>query len=186
MEWMLLPLKRYAQFSGRSRRMEYWMFVLLTALVGIAYYLLALMLIGGSAVALATGGAAGDADGAGLSQASGMALGGAMMVFTLLYLLISLALILPSLSVAVRRLHDTDRSGWWVLAPLAGYAVAGLGVAAQSMGLAMLGVTAGLILAIVLIVFMVLDGTPGPNRFGPDPKRREPGAPSDTQFPPAM
>ena len=58
----------------------------------------------------------------------------------------SLALFLPSLSVAVRRLHDVDRSGWWfllILIPLIG--------------------------AIILLVWYCTRGTPGPNRFGPDP-----------------
>ncbi|MDG4768408.1 DUF805 domain-containing protein [Solwaraspora sp. WMMD406] len=59
----------------------------------------------------------------------------------------SLALLLPSLAVGVRRLHDTDRSGWWLLIAL----------------IPIVG-------AIVLLVFFVLDGTHGPNRFGPDPK----------------
>ena len=57
-----------------------------------------------------------------------------------------LALLLPNLAVAVRRLHDTDRSGWWLLIAL----------------LPLIGL-------IVLIVFFCIRGTPGPNRFGPDP-----------------
>ena len=58
----------------------------------------------------------------------------------------SLALFLPNLAVGVRRLHDTDRSGWWVLIsviPIIGW--------------------------IVLLVFLVSSGTPGGNRFGPPP-----------------
>jgi len=58
-----------------------------------------------------------------------------------------LAMFIPSLSVTVRRLHDTDRSGWWLLIsfiPLIG--------------------------AIVLLVFTVLDSTPGQNQYGPNPK----------------
>ncbi len=64
-----------------------------------------------------------------------------------LYLLYSLAVLLPGISVTVRRLHDIDKSGWWVwiaLVPVVG--------------------------VIVLIVFACLEGTKGPNRFGPDPK----------------
>lgn len=62
-------------------------------------------------------------------------------------MLLALGLLLPSIAVAVRRLHDTERSGWWLLigfVPLVG--------------------------GIVLLVFMCLDGTSGANRFGPDPK----------------
>jgi len=67
----------------------------------------------------------------------------------ILYYLYVLASICANISVLVRRLHDTDRSGWWywiVLVPLVG--------------------------AVILFIFMVLDGTPGPNTFGKDPKRR--------------
>jgi len=67
----------------------------------------------------------------------------------ILYYLYVLASICANISVTVRRLHDTDRSGWWywiVLVPFVG--------------------------AVILFIFMVLDGTPGPNTFGKDPKRR--------------
>jgi uncharacterized membrane protein YhaH (DUF805 family) len=66
---------------------------------------------------------------------------------TVLGLIVALGLLLPSLAVTVRRLHDTGRSGWWILIgliPLAG--------------------------AIVLLVFECTDSEPGPNRFGPSPK----------------
>jgi uncharacterized membrane protein YhaH (DUF805 family) len=71
----------------------------------------------------------------------------AAMNTTLLGLIVSLGLLLPTLAVTVRRLHDTGRSGWWILIsliPLAG--------------------------AIVLLVFECQDSEPGPNRFGPSPK----------------
>ena len=67
--------------------------------------------------------------------------------------LFSLAVLIPSIAVSVRRLHDIDRTGWWVLiglVPLVGQ--------------------------IVLLVFHVLDSTPGPNRFGPNPKSTEYGS----------
>jgi uncharacterized membrane protein YhaH (DUF805 family) len=60
--------------------------------------------------------------------------------------IVTLGLVLPSLAVAVRRLHDTDRSGWWILIALV-----------------------PLVGAIILIVFMCQRGTVGPNRFGPEP-----------------
>ena len=62
--------------------------------------------------------------------------------------LASLLLFLPSLAVTVRRIHDSGNSGWWIL----------------------LGLTA--IGSIVILVFALIDGTPGPNRHGPDPKGR--------------
>ncbi|MGH8869690.1 MAG: DUF805 domain-containing protein [Actinomycetes bacterium] len=111
-------LSQYATFTGRARRSEYWWFVLFTVLVNIATSIIDAVL--------------------GSGTASG---------FGVVSTLASLALLLPSLAVLVRRLHDTGRSGWWVLiglVPLAG--------------------------AIVLIVFAVQDSQPAPNQYGPPPK----------------
>ena len=72
---------------------------------------------------------------------------GALGVGGLLSFVYGLAIIIPGLSVTIRRLHDTDRSGWWVLIAF----------------VPILGV-------LILLVFMVLDSTPGRNRFGPNPK----------------
>ena len=109
MHWMLAPYKRYAEFSGRSRRMEYWMFRLFEfgAIIG-------LFLI----VALVAGAA---------GSAGGGSAGGAGVVFVqivpLLISVLVLGSIIPSLAVTVRRLHDTGRSGWYMfisLIPLIG------------------------------------------------------------------
>jgi uncharacterized membrane protein YhaH (DUF805 family) len=120
MEWMLLPLKRYADFSGRSRRKEYWMFVL-----GIFIAAILLSII---------------------ESAMGMAgmIGGAYGPLTAIFFL---AILIPSIAVQVRRFHDQDKSGWFVL-------------------LALIPFLGGL----AVLIFMCLDGTKGPNRFGPDPK----------------
>ncbi|MGZ8305527.1 MAG: DUF805 domain-containing protein [Allosphingosinicella sp.] len=163
---MLLPLKRYAEFSGRSRRMEYWMFALFQILLAVAFWVL-LAIVGGSA--LMSGG-----DPTALAAA-----GGAAMIVFALYGLVSLALIIPAIAVTVRRLHDTNRTGWWVLGLVAGYVLMLVGtmMAAASPDnpgfggvLAMVGGIATLILALVLLVFMFLEGTRGPNNYGPDPK----------------
>ena len=101
-----------------------------------------------------------------------------IVIFGLLFLW-WLAILVPNIAVAVRRLHDTNRSGWWLLAPLAPYAI---GVIALLMAAAVpdLLILAGIIwlvailaafgLGIMLLVFYFLEGTRGPNRFGPDPK----------------
>ncbi len=128
MNWYLGVLKQYATFEGRARRKEYWFFVL--------FYILVFLVL--SAVDGLIGTYNVDA-GVGL-------LGG-------LYIL---ATLIPSLAVMVRRLHDTDRSGWWVLIGL----------------IPLLG-------NLVLLVFMCLDSQPGGNRFGPNPKGvLGPGTPS--------
>jgi uncharacterized membrane protein YhaH (DUF805 family) len=123
MEWMLLPLKRYADFQGRSRRREYWLFTL--ALIVLATIL--------ALFAGVTSGGAGDGAGASI----GLILLGILL----------LAVFIPSLAVQVRRFHDQNRSGWLVLLGLIPY-----------------------IGGPIVLVFMCLPGTPGPNRFGEDPK----------------
>jgi uncharacterized membrane protein YhaH (DUF805 family) len=133
MEWMIMPLKRYADFSGRSRRKEFWMFTLFVAIV---YTVLVIVM--------------GAGIGAGTDSETGeIGMFGSLFAGTggLLLLLFALAIFIPSLAVQVRRLHDQDKSGWWVLLNFIPY-----------------------IGAIVILVMMCLDGTRGPNRFGPDPK----------------
>jgi uncharacterized membrane protein YhaH (DUF805 family) len=123
MEWATLPLKRYAEFTGRSRRKEYWMFVLLS----IGIYIVASILDGIAGLNRTIAGTYGP-----------------------ITLLVALGLLVPTLAVSIRRLHDSDRSGWWLLlglVPLVG--------------------------EIIVLVFMVLKGTRGANRFGADPKADE-------------
>jgi uncharacterized membrane protein YhaH (DUF805 family) len=118
--WYLEALKKYAVFDGRARRKEYWYFVLFNIIVAIVLSLID-RLIG--------------------TIFYGQSIG-------LLSGIYSLAVIIPTLAVTVRRLHDIDRTGWWIfinLIPLIG--------------------------TIVLLVFEVTPGTPGSNRFGPDPKQ---------------
>ena len=131
MEYMIMPLKRYADFRGRSRRQEYWMFALGLTIVTI----LALVLMFGLGAAVSGGGTDGDSLGI---------FGGTMGILLLLFFL---AILVPSIAVQVRRFHDQDKSGWFVLLGLIPY-VGGL----------------------VVFVFMCIEGTPGPNRYGPDPK----------------
>jgi len=120
MNWFLIAVKqKYADFSGRARRSEYWYFLL--------FYMLILIAL--SVVDVVMGWFSTDA---GVGVLSG--------IYTL-------ALLIPSLSVSVRRLHDTDRSGWWLLIGL----------------LPLIG-------GIVLLVFFVQDSQAGANRFGPNPK----------------
>ena len=119
MNWYLHVLKNYATFSGRARRKEYWMFFLISALISIVLTRLDILL-GTYSVEYEAG------------------------LFSGLY---SLLILIPSIAVVVRRLHDTDRSGWWILISL----------------IPLIGV-------IVLFVFICLDSQPGTNRFGANPK----------------
>ncbi len=142
MEWMILPFKRYAEFSGRSRRMEYWMFTLLNFIVFAVIF----------GIQAATGGF----DETALADASDpFAIYGQMFSGVGLILLVYwLAILVPSIAVNIRRLHDRDMSGWWYL----GFIVASM--------IPFVGIIAG----IAYLVLMFLPGTDGPNRFGPDPK----------------
>jgi uncharacterized membrane protein YhaH (DUF805 family) len=160
MEWMLLPLRRYAEFSGRSRRKEFWMFVLFQILVSIVFGLLAGLAGGASMATMAT-----SADPTAGVFASIMGMG----IILVINLVVSLALIIPSIAVTVRRLHDTDRSGLWLLAPI-GIAILAIVALQINETLAVVFFVAYFAMAIALLVFMFLEGTRGPNRYGEDPK----------------
>ncbi len=113
MNWYVDVLKKYAVFSGRARRQEYWMFTLFSVIISIVLAILDAVI-------------------------------GTSPVLGAIY---SLVVLLPTLGVAIRRLHDTDRSGWWILiglVPLVGF--------------------------IVLLVFFASEGKPNENKFGPNPK----------------
>lgn len=153
MDWMVLPLKRYAEFTGRSRRMEYWMFALFCVIVYIICG--ALMFSGGLDPATMSGDPSRDF--------SGSEIGPMFWLGTGLMGLFGLAILIPSIALNVRRLHDRNMSGWWYL-----------GVIVLSF-IPLLGA----IVALGYLVLMFLPGTPGPNRFGEDPRMLFPKAPSD-------
>lgn len=165
MEWMILPLKRYAQFNGRSRRKEYWMWILFQILVGLVLsFIDAALGFGGQATGT-TSAAPGSI------AAAGNLRGGVLSN------IFSLAMLVPNIAVAVRRMHDIDRSGWYILLPavpvfVAIVAMAG-GAATGNMAMMILAGVAGLaalVCGILVFVWYCTNGTPGPNRFGDDPK----------------
>lgn len=122
MKWYLKVLKEhYADFKGRARRTEYWMFILFQILFGIAAMILDSLL--------------------GLSISPEVPYGW-------IYILYGLAMFLPGLAVAVRRLHDIGKSGWWyfiVIIPLVG--------------------------PIWLLVLFCTDSEAGANKWGENPKQ---------------
>lgn len=123
MQWYIKVLKQYADFSGRARRKEYWMFFLINLLISFAI---------GFVSGFITG----------INPESTMA--SATIILPIAY---SLAVFIPSIAVGVRRLHDTNRSGWWLLISLV-----------------------PVIGAIILIIFLVQDSQPGSNQYGENPK----------------
>ncbi len=114
-------LRKYADFSGRASRKEYWMFQLINTII---------FAVVGILMALLTS-----------------ALHSIGFVFLGILGVYCLAIIIPSLAVSFRRLHDTGRSAWWLLIGLVPY-----------------------IGSLVIIVFTVLDSQPGDNAYGPNPK----------------
>jgi uncharacterized membrane protein YhaH (DUF805 family) len=122
----------YVTFSGRARRSEFWFWFLFAIIAGVVAAVLDSMLFPAMMDVQTEMG-----DGV----ASFSAQGGPISA------LVSLGLFLPGLAVAVRRLHDVDRSGWWFLLAF----------------IPLIGI-------IVLIVWWATEGTRGPNRFGSDPK----------------
>jgi len=118
MNWYIDVLKKYAVFNGRARRKEFWMFVLINLIVSIA-----LSVVDGII---------------GTTTATGMG------ILSLIY---ALGVLLPSIGVSIRRLHDSGKSGWLLLLAF----------------IPLIGV-------IILIVLYVLDSTPGDNKYGPNPK----------------
>ncbi len=169
MEWMILPLKRYADFQGRSRRKEYWLYTLFIALVYVAL-IVAFVVVAGTQLTALGSGRSDPAALMGLLASLGPILG----IIAIVYL----GLLIPSIAVNVRRMHDTGRTGWWVALPSAlSLAQILVGVTLASTGNGTSGAIASVVLSIaslvasvVVLVFTVLDGTRGPNRFGPDPK----------------
>lgn len=98
MEWMILPLKRYAQFSGRSRRLEYWMFSLFQLLVYLSLALVAASLLA------ATGGFGDDP----AAREAGVS---AILVVLAAAVIIWLGFLVPNLAVIARRMQDQNISG---------------------------------------------------------------------------
>jgi uncharacterized membrane protein YhaH (DUF805 family) len=154
-DFALAPLRKYAEFNGRARRAEYWWYALLLI---VAYVVLGMV-------------------------ESILGIGQMLGTYGPLTASLMLATLVPSLAVGIRRLHDTSRSGWWLLIGVVPYAfmiiTMMMSLAAGSVGGAMvsIGLTGviALIGGIVLLVLMVLEGTRGDNRYGPDPLAGEGG-----------
>jgi uncharacterized membrane protein YhaH (DUF805 family) len=154
---------KYVTFRGRARRSEYWYFYLFTVLAGLAAGILDAILTGSTGTSETFKNSGGPIEA-----------------------VLNIALLLPTLAVTVRRLHDTNHSGWLLLGFIA-YAVVAVIVFIAGVGLAAAGgaqpqfgspmAIVGIVLllgifgfAIYLFVLMVLSGTPGDNHYGPDPK----------------
>ena len=119
MKWYLKVLNNYAVFSGRARRKEYWMFYLFNLI----FFIIALILDNIAGTTIEDG------------------------FYGLFYFLYAIAVLLPSLAVSVRRLHDLGKSGWFIFITLIPF-----------------------IGGIWFLVLMCSDGNSGENEYGPNPK----------------
>jgi uncharacterized membrane protein YhaH (DUF805 family) len=111
MEWYIKVLKNYAVFEGRASRQEYWMFFLFHLIISVA-----------------------------IGFVTGFMSAATKTDQTVLGNIYSLAVLIPSIAVSIRRMHDTDRNGWWCIVP------------------------------IVSLIYSIEAGQVGANKYGPDPK----------------
>lgn len=139
MKYFLYCLKHYADFNGRARRSEYWFFTLVHSLLVILPIIIGLVMIVTASLTQLHHPA---------SEAPRYGNVGVFIIF--IFALLHLALFIPQLAVSVRRLHDTDKSGFFILIAFIPYV--------------------GVIGGIVLLVFYCMDSTPGYNQYGPNPK----------------
>src|SRR5438874_2753879 len=128
--WALRPLKRYAEFSGRSSRAEFWWFMLFMMIAYLVVWFGMLMTVGFTA---------GNAASTSPNPLAMLGAFGAVGIFMVLFWL---ALIVPTIALTVRRLHDSNRSGWWLGAFYLLYAVY-LALMFGSVGMALSSAAAG-------------------------------------------
>lgn len=165
MKYFLYCLQHYADFNGRARRSEYWFFQLFNFLIAIGIYLIVLA----------------------IKEVIGIDLGFLNSVY-------SLAVLIPNLAVSARRLHDTNRSGWWQLLTFATTLITSVlmlifiyplfiygmndhafSICMEQKGLLVflcISIMFHLAAGILLLVWYCFDSQQGVNRFGPNPKER--------------
>ena len=150
MNWYLDPWKRYAQFGGRALRMEYWTFTLINLAIWGLLFVFGIMSSGGEH--------------------------GGLVPVLLVCWSFGLAAFIPMMACAARRLHDTAKSGWWLLlifVPVIVLLVFSDHPFANRQLQDVLQypiVVAPIVGGAILTVFLLLGGNPDVNRFGPNPR----------------
>ena len=128
-DWVLEVFSKYAVFDGRARRKEYWYWYLFNFLISIFFVFISFAII--------------PPDGTDTDNGIGW-IGIFIYVLVIIY---SLGVFIPNLAVTVRRLHDTNRSGW-------SYFITFIPIIGE----------------LLFLIYLVEDGTPGDNQYGPNPK----------------
>lgn len=164
MKWYLQVLKKYAVFNGRARRKEYWMYTLFCIVFAIAAAILDNIFgttfkfsytVGDNTIPL-------------------------NLNYGYIYAVYGIAVIIPGIAVIVRRLHDVGKSGWFYLLCflpiLLGYLLIFIGVHSHILLCLIIGALVVLLslgLLIWLLVLLCTEGTPGENKYGPNPKENQ-------------
>jgi uncharacterized membrane protein YhaH (DUF805 family) len=125
-DWVLEVFSKYATFDGRARRKEYWYWYLFNFIVSIFISVVSLVING---------------------TETDNGIGWFGLFINIVVIIYSLGVFIPNLAVTVRRLHDTNRSGWWYFISMVPF-----------------------IGGIILFIYLIEDSTPGDNQYGPNPK----------------
>ena len=128
-DWVLEVFSKYAVFDGRARRKEYWYWYLFNFLISIFFVVISFVITPPYGT---------DTDNG---------IGWFGIFIYVLVIIYSLGVFIPNLAVTVRRLHDTNRSGWWYFISLIPF-----------------------IGGIIFLIYLIEDSTPGDNQYGPNPK----------------
>lgn len=128
-DWVLEVFSKYAIFDGRARRSEYWYWYLFNFFVSIFMAVVSVVI------------------NLPFETETDYGIGWFGLFINLVVIVYSLGIVIPNLAVTVRRLHDTNRSGWWYFISMVPF-----------------------IGGIILLIYLIEDGTPGDNQYGPNPK----------------
>ena len=165
MKWFFKCLKQYADFSGRARRKEYWWFMLINFIIGFALML-------GLMIPMFKMGFNAAASGAEDIDEMEMMLTILKNPFMYIYIIYYFAVLIPSIAVTVRRLHDIGKSGYWAIfiygSALLSY-VAQLFQITSNVAFILFGL-ASFVIIIISLVWMFTNSDYGPNQYGPNPK----------------
>ena len=137
-------LRGWSDYSSRATVAEYWWFVLFEIAVLVPLYIIGIVVLAATARTSSSSSSTGTSSSTSVELTGISTIG--IIIVIVLFLVAALLLVFPRIALTVRRLHDTDHSGWWYF------------IAFVPFG------------SIVLLFFFLLAGTPGPNRYGPVPQ----------------
>ena len=175
MKWYIKCLKQYADFSGRARRKEYWWFMVIN-------FIISMVLVIGWLIPLIKLGYNYAATGVEDIDEMEIMLTAMKSPFLYIYMLYYLAIIIPSIAVTVRRLHDIGKSGYWAFLIYGGSFLGSISQyslqTTNTLAYIIIALTCFVII-IISLVWMFTNSDYGPNQYGPNPKGE--GNPTEEQ-----